>query len=149
VAEPTPDSPLDAATRRAVAVFKLQAAHGPNWSAAHELTFGQLRLLFLLQGDGPMPMSHVAERIGVGVSAVTGIVERIERQGLVERCHRADDRRVVECCLTEAGEQFVGEFAGIRMQTTRRLLSSLNAEELAQLDHLLGLVLERADRARD
>ena len=147
--EPPSDPSLDDATGRAVAVFKLQAAQGPDWSGAHDLTFGQLRLLFLLHADGPMPMSHVAERIGVGVSAVTGIVERIERQGLVERCHRADDRRVVECCLTDAGDQFIGEIAGIRMQATRRLLSTLSAEELAQLHHLLGLVLERADRARD
>jgi DNA-binding MarR family transcriptional regulator len=91
------------------ALASLWEEHGPDvpdW-AAQELTFGQVRLLFLLSKHGPSPMSHIAEWLGVGLPTASGTVERVERHGLVERRHRVDDRRVVECLLTVAGREIL------------------------------------------
>jgi DNA-binding MarR family transcriptional regulator len=114
----------------------------PEW-VAEELTFGQMRLLFLLAKRGPSPVSRVAEWLGVGLPAASGIVDRVERHGLVTRQHRLDDRRVVECDLTDKGRQLMEQIAGMRTQVLRRTLGVLDDAELAELGRIMKIVLER------
>jgi DNA-binding MarR family transcriptional regulator len=118
----------------------------PGW-VGYELTFGQMRLLFLLSKNGPAPMSRVAEWLKVGLPAASGIVERVERHGLAMRRHRDDDRRVVECVLTDQGHRLIEEIAGMRRETLRQTLGVLTIEELAQLAQLISIVLERTTSA--
>ena len=120
--------------------------HGPEipaW-AEQELTFGQMRLLFLLGQHGPSPMSHIAEWLGVALPTASGIVERVERHGLVARRHRIDDRRVVDCQLTDAGRQLIDQIYGMRLDLMRQFLGVLDDAELAQMAGLLRTVVERS-----
>ena len=48
----------------------------PDW-VAQDLTFGQMRILFLLSKHGPSPISRVAEWLGVGLSSASGVVDRV------------------------------------------------------------------------
>jgi DNA-binding MarR family transcriptional regulator len=114
----------------------------PDW-VAQELTFSQMRLLFLLSKHGPAPMSRVAEWLGVGLPTASGAVERVERHGLVAREHRLDDRRVVECHLTDAGRHLIDQITGMRFDAMHDVLSVLNEEELAQMAHLIEVVVAR------
>lgn len=115
----------------------------PSW-AAHELTFGQLRLLFLLNVEGPVAIGRIAEWLHVGLPTASGVVDRLERHGLVERRHRLDDRRVVECALTDPGQRLLDDIVGMRSDAIRHILGVLSAEELAQLDRLLQAVIDRS-----
>jgi DNA-binding MarR family transcriptional regulator len=114
----------------------------PEW-VAQELTFSQLRLLFLLAKHGPSPMSRVAEWLGVALPTASGTVERVERHGLVVREHRLDDRRVVDCRLTDDGRRLIDEMSGTRLQMMRQVLSVLNEQELAEMARLVGAIVER------
>jgi DNA-binding MarR family transcriptional regulator len=118
----------------------------PDWAAA-ELTFGQLRLLSRLFKEGPTSMSGIGDWLGIGLPSVTGMIERLERHGLVERRHRTDDRRIVDAHLTDRGRELVADILGIRMDTLRRLLRSLEPTELEELDRLFRLITERAGDA--
>lgn len=124
------------------AAFSGMARQIPR-SPARDLTIGQVRLLFLLRHDGPQPMGRIAEVFDLSSTASTGFVERVERHGLVVRRHRSDDRRVVECALTETGRQFLDELSGIRLDVTRQALSALGPDDLAELGRLLGIVRDR------
>jgi len=117
----------------------------PEW-VAQELTFSQMRLLFLLSRNGPAPMSRIAEWLGVGLPTASGTVERVERHGLVSRQHRLDDRRVVECGLTDAGRRLIDEISGTRLEMMRQVLDVLDTDELAQMARLVTLIVERTDR---
>jgi DNA-binding MarR family transcriptional regulator len=112
-----------------------------------DLTLGQIRLLFLLLREGPQPMGRIAEGFGLSSTASSGFVGRTERHGLVERRHRSDDRRIVECSLTDAGSRFLQALTGVRLDLIRRGLSGLEPDELAELGRLLRLVRDR-DRER-
>jgi len=114
----------------------------PEW-VSQEVTLGQMRLLFLLSKNGPAPMSRVAEWLGVGLPTASGAVERVERHGLVVRQHRLDDRRVVECQLTEAGRHLMDEISGTRLDAVRNVLGVLSEDELDQMAHLIEVVVER------
>ncbi len=120
--------------------------HGPNdipgW-VGQELTFAQMRLLFLLQRNGPAPVSRVAEWFGVGLPAASGIIDRVEKHGLLERHHRLDDRRVVECDLTESGRQLIDEMSGLQRRLMRQLLSVLSEDELEEFARLIKTVRDR------
>src|SRR6187431_453482 len=67
------------------------------------LSIVHLHVLTLLEDDGPLPMGKVAEALDVSVASATGIVDRMEQRGLVERRHDLHDRRVVLVHPTEAG----------------------------------------------
>jgi DNA-binding MarR family transcriptional regulator len=88
-------------------------------------------------------MSRVAEWLGVGLPTASGAVERVERHGLVSRQHRLDDRRVVECQLTDAGRHLMDQISGMRLEAMKDVLGVLNEEELAQMAHLISVVVER------
>jgi MarR family transcriptional regulator, organic hydroperoxide resistance regulator len=67
-----------------------------------ELTPAQGHALRLLEPDRPLAMSELAEALYCHASNVTGIVDRLEARGLVER-RPGQDRRVKTLALTEAG----------------------------------------------
>lgn len=65
------------------------------------LTFPQALVLNSLLEEAPMPISTLAERTGSANSTVSGIVDRLEKLGLVRRERSEDDRRVIYVNLTE------------------------------------------------
>ena len=67
------------------------------------LSFAQAHALRLLDPDDPIPMSALAERLFCDASNVTGIADRLESRGLVERQTGEGDRRVKALTLTAAG----------------------------------------------
>jgi DNA-binding MarR family transcriptional regulator len=115
----------------------------PAW-LDQEMTFSQLRLLVLLREEGPLPMSRLAAALGVTPATASGAIDRIERRGLAERCHRGDDRRVVECALTGQGEDLVRAMTEAHVDQVKQLLALFTPAELADFDRLIAAVIERA-----
>ena len=59
------------------------------------LTGPQGMMMGILSHDGEMKISDLSEKIGLSNSTVSGIIDRLEKQGLVERTRSTEDRRVV------------------------------------------------------
>lgn len=77
--------------------------HVPAVAAACDLTEAQCHVLRLLEPGASLPMRHLAERLDCDASNITGIVDRLEARGLVERRACRHDRRVKELALTRSG----------------------------------------------
>ncbi len=73
-------------------------------AAQHALTGAQARLLSLLSLE-PLPMRRLARKLTCEPSNVTGIVDRLESRGLVERRPDPADRRVKLAAATEEGRR--------------------------------------------
>ena len=140
------DDRLTAAAGELLAVFHRMPRQVPP-EPARDITLGQLRLLFLLRHEGPLPMGRIADVFDLTPAASTGFVGRIERHGLVERRHRSDDRRVVECVLTDPGRRFLDSLSGIRIDTIRRAIAALEPDDLAQFERLLRVIRDRQERS--
>jgi DNA-binding MarR family transcriptional regulator len=69
------------------------------------LTFSQAHALRILDAEGPLTMSALAERLFCDASNVTGIADRLEARGLIERLAGEGDRRVKVLALTPAGAE--------------------------------------------
>ncbi|MDX3075725.1 MarR family winged helix-turn-helix transcriptional regulator [Streptomyces sp. MI02-7b] len=104
-------------------------------AAAHRLTGAQARVLTLLARE-PLPMRGIAARLKCEPSNVTGIVDRLEAQGLVERRADPADRRVRLAAATAAGEDTAGRLRG-SLDFAREPLAALSADERATLRDLL------------
>ena len=108
------------------------------------LSLIQLHVLTVIESDGPLSMSSVAETLDVSVASATGIVGRMEERGLVERRHSTTDRRVVLVHPTETGNAVFQELTDARRARLGELLGRLADDELAAL--LTGLRAMRAAR---
>ncbi|NGO73157.1 MarR family transcriptional regulator [Streptomyces sp. SB3404] len=122
--------------------MELMAAIGTaqwrDFSAAaghHELTATQAKVLSQLAA-GPLSMRDLAQWLDCDASNITGLVDRIERRGLVRREPSPADRRVKTVHLTEEGR---GTIRRVRaeMQATHTALDTLDAEERTTLYALL------------
>lgn len=104
------------------------------------LTMPQLKALLVLDWLGPVPMSRVAGQLRVGVSAATGLVDRLVEQGLARREADQRDRRVVRVGCTNAGRELL---MGLRSAGTERIehiLQHLTLEELARCASAMSAV---------
>jgi len=110
------------------------------------LSLVQLSVLAILEAEGPLPMNRLAEWLDVSDASATGIVDRIERRGFVERRHATDDRRLVLVHLTDAGRSVFQDIERHRRERVASLLDELADDELAGL--LRGLRAMNAAAAR-
>ncbi len=85
-----------------------------------------------------MSMGEVSRRLMVSNGNVTGIVERLEREALIRRRTRLDDRRRQLVRLTEAGRDAFESMAGAHEEWIASMLSGLGEKEVEQLNRLLG-----------
>jgi DNA-binding MarR family transcriptional regulator len=106
----------------------------------------QLNVVAVLEAQGPLSMSRLAEALDVSVASATGIVDRMEHRGLVVRRHEEDDRRVVVVSLAEAGTHVFRDMAALRREHMGRLLAELTPDELAGF--VKGIRAVRAARQR-
>jgi DNA-binding MarR family transcriptional regulator len=74
-------------------------------AASIGLTGPQLTVAKMLDELGDLSLSELSDRIRAQNSTVTGIVDRMEREGLVDRKRSAEDRRVVHIRLSEKGQR--------------------------------------------
>ena len=95
------------------------------------LSLVHLNVLIVLGEDGPVPMRTLAEALDVSQASATGIVDRMEQRGLVERQRDESDRRVIRVGLTDAGRQLIAGVAAERRGRLSTLLDDLTDEELA------------------
>ena len=101
----------------------------------------QSMALMQLQPGEPMPMSALATALMCDNSNVTGIVDRLEAQGLVERHPAAHDRRVKTLVVTPKGVELRGEVER-QMSVPPPPLADLSDDDAAALRDILRRALQ-------
>ena len=105
-----------------------------------------MHVMWLLQHHGELPMSRMAELLDVSFSNATGIVDRMEERGLVERVRVAGDRRVVLVRMGELGRQALEETEAVKQDRLQAILGHLDKTQLNRvataLDDIRGAVIE-------
>ena len=120
------------------AMAPLLAQQRQRWAErchAHGLSLMGAHALALLEMHGPIPMSRLADDLGVALPNATGIVGRLAERGIVDREHADADRRVVLVSLNDHGRQLVGEMEEARRDRIRRLVEALDTDQQERLLH--------------
>lgn len=92
-----------------------------------------MHVMWLLQHHGDLPMSRMADLLDVSFSNATGIVDRMEERGLVERVRVADDRRVVLVRIAPHGVQALEEIEAIKQDRLQAILGHLTPTQLGRV----------------
>lgn len=107
--------------------------------AQHGLPMTSYEVLHFLAGaeQGRMRMCDLAEQAQMSRSGLTRLVDRLERDGLLERCSCEHDARGAYACLTEAGSERLCEARSTHRSVVREhFLSRFSAQELSSLAEL-------------
>ena len=115
-----------------------------RWAEAHDLSEGRLGVLFRLYRCGPTPLGDLASDLDSTPRNITGLVDHLERDGLVERVPDPEDRRSVRARLTESGRSRIESIWQEGLQHQHEVAGGLSKEELAQLRHLCLQLVENA-----
>jgi DNA-binding MarR family transcriptional regulator len=109
--------------------------------AVEELPLAQLRVCGLL-ADGPRPMSALRRELGVSLSAITQVADRLERAQLVQRQTDGTDRRLRCLQLTERGAAMMRHHEQARLGSVLAVLKHLSAETRQEVLDALERLLE-------
>jgi DNA-binding MarR family transcriptional regulator len=131
------------AASRTVANFLVWSSRTLRRLAADTgLSFVQLLLVRILEARGPMRMGAASEDLALSDNVMTGVVDRLEERGLVNRSTDPKDRRAIQIGLTTAGRRLARStlepyeealkeiFSGMEIETVDRFAESF--ERLAK-----------------
>ena len=118
-----------------------QRAHLPTLGAELELSPAQCHLLNAIEPDRPIPMGQLAGALACDASNITGLVDRLESRGLVERRASTGDRRVKVLRLTPLGVRLRAALIE-RMTSPPPTLGRLSQADQQALAKMLRRLLE-------
>lgn len=113
------------------------------------LTFPQYRVIRALGRAGAMPMNKIGEHMFVTPANITGLVDRLEGRGYVERKEVGIDRRVVRIGLTRKGESSYRRTSVQHSRLIGKIMGVLSRNELLNLTGQLQKVKDAAIAERN
>jgi len=97
------------------------------------ISMTHLHILWVLEHHGDLPMSRLAELLDVSLSNASGLIDRMEERGLIERVRVADDRRVVLVKASPEGARIRDEIEALKQDRMRSILGRLAPDQRTRL----------------
>jgi DNA-binding MarR family transcriptional regulator len=98
------------------------------------VSFPQFFLLTYLSSEEYLTMSDIAKKMGHSTAAATGLVDRLEKLGYVERIHAAEDRRKIMVRITSKGVDLVGKMRKEIANDLAGILSSMDDDQTQNME---------------
>lgn len=99
------------------------------------LSYSQFFLLTYLSSEEYLTMTDIAKKMGHSTAAATGLVDRIEKLGYVERVHAVEDRRKIMVRITSKGVNFVAHIRKEIATDLAGILSSMDENAADTMEH--------------
>jgi DNA-binding MarR family transcriptional regulator len=112
-----------------------------------KITMPQFFVLDLVGRKGEEKMSDLAKFINVTTAAMTGIVERLVKNGYVVRVYDPDDRRIIKIKLTPKGAKILKDMIQKRKEITIKMFGSISQEEREEYLKILAHVHDHLKEA--
>jgi DNA-binding MarR family transcriptional regulator len=110
---------------------------GVSWPQA-------LSLFVLAEQEGPISATRLVEQLGLGRTAMTSVVDRLEKQGWVQRRPSTIDRRVADLILTPSGVKIVEDIRPVVRSAIESYLAGFSVKDLNSwrggIDRVIGAV---------
>lgn len=107
-----------------------------------DLTMPQLKALIYVSKNEGATSSQIAATLGVGLSTITGIVDRLAEHHLVTRGEDPRDRRITRVTPTASGTALVDELLQYRNEVVTAILSQLDPDQLQTVETAFQFLLE-------
>jgi DNA-binding MarR family transcriptional regulator len=109
------------------------------------ISMAQINVLYLLYYRGPCEVLAFTQTLALSPAGASQLIERMVRQGWVERLNDSADRRVRHVHLTDVGRQLVVESIAVRNEWIARFSARLSSEEKQQVAHVFQLLAEKIE----
>lgn len=106
------------------------------------ITTAQAGALFVIADRPGVTQREIAKALKLRESAVTGMIARLHRAGLVERRYNSSDQRARSWMLTQTGQEALQSLRTVLDEVNGRLTDALGEEEFYRLDRLLQLIVD-------
>lgn len=123
----------------------LSSAHAPEFPDPG-VTMAQMRVLMLLHVGGETRMSDLAAQLGISLSTLSSLVEKLVEAGLAKRREDERDRRNVLVSLSSGGIELLDTFQELGVRHLRELLGQLDAEALQIVNQAIEQLVAAARR---
>ena len=134
-------------TKTAAAIAKLMPyiIQGAHLGAMNikGITQSQFFLLILLHTNGEISMKAIADRVGVRMPTLTGMINRLVKQGYVKRVLKQDDRRQVWIALTPKGHDMLKQFQGVLCKRWEMVLGILDDVQVKQFYNIVDKLMNK------
>jgi DNA-binding MarR family transcriptional regulator len=97
------------------------------------ISMTHLHILWVLDHHGDLTMTRLAELLDVSLSNATGLIDRMEERGLIERVRVASDRRVVMVRASAEGARIRDEIEALKQDRLRSILGRLSESKLGRI----------------
>ncbi|WP_022851551.1 MarR family winged helix-turn-helix transcriptional regulator [Limisalsivibrio acetivorans] len=111
----------------------------------YQITLPQLLCLHEIQKEDGINLTELTKRININNSAITGIVDRLEAKGYVQRAKTGKDRRTINILLTEAGREFTNRSFAILEEDSFYDDGKINDEDAVSLMESLNTIIGSLD----
>lgn len=105
------------------------------------ITSQQGSILFMVASGKCVVAAELAREYGIDASAVTRLIDRLEKRGLLTRVRSSEDRRVVRLALTQEGQDIAVRMPAMFQGVLDHLLGGFTPEEVGFLKSMLRRVL--------
>ncbi len=123
----------------------LSAARTPEFPDP-SVSMAQMRVLMLLRAVGEARMSDLVPNLGISLSTLSSLVDRLVDAGLAQRREDARDRRNVLVSLTDGGSAMLDRFQELGVEHLRMLLVELDAGGIRTVNDAIELLVAAARR---
>jgi DNA-binding MarR family transcriptional regulator len=107
------------------------------------ITTAQSGALFYLQGNDGCLLSQMGRGLKLDKSAITGLVDRLEKKAMIERRNDPKDRRAIRLHLTRAGRETAARALPVVKQQNRAIKKGFSPEEIEVFARVLRTTIER------
>ncbi len=106
---------------------------GRDILSSFEITTPQFLALHVLRDQPGITMGELCEKLLLACSTATDLIDRMEKNGYLERRRDEDDRRVIRLSITEKGKNVISQVIMARRKYVKSILSQLTLDEIDQL----------------
>jgi DNA-binding MarR family transcriptional regulator len=106
----------------------------------------QMRVLMVLGVTGEQRMSDLALQLGISLSTLSSLVDRLVDAGFVTRRSDARDRRNVLVSLAEAGKTLLAGFQELGVEHLRKLLAQMSDSDIHTVNQAIDVLVAAARR---
>ena len=105
-------------------------------------TGAQGKILYVLWENGSMPISRICEMTSLANTTLTGMLDYMERLGLVTRAMNPDNRRQIIVSLSPLAEGLRDEYEDVSRQTLDIFYDGFSVDEITAFENMLNRILE-------
>ena len=120
-----------------------------NRNELTDLAGARGRVIFALWNEDNIPIKKLVEKTSLDKATLTGIIDRLERDGYVKRIPSPNDKRATLICRTGKDEMFKSKIPEVSDQQNALFYKGFSVGEIEEFENYLKRILENCKEAEE